>query len=84
MRSALNYILNFIGAASLTDEEFDGLTIESTEDDVATYEALNAVLVSRESVSSLTDKLTYYFLAKGAEIPTIDNGKSNILVGQVL
>lgn len=81
MRAALNAILSFIGAESLTDNEYDALTIEDTQDDVATYEALNAVLVGREAVSTLTDRLRYYFLAKGADVPSIDNGRSNILIG---
>lgn len=84
MRDFLNGILAFIGATSLTDEEFDALTIDSAAYDVATYEALSCVLVSRESVSTLQDKLYFFFKAKGAEVSQADTGKSNIFAGAVL
>ncbi len=84
MRAFLNAILTFIGATSLTDGEFDALTIETATYDQATYEALLAVLVSRESISSMTDKLALYFRAKGVEVSVVSTGKSNIFLGSAL
>lgn len=84
MRDFLNAILSFIGAESLTDEEFDSLTIDSASYNVATYEALSAVLVSRETISNLQDRLYAYFTARGVVTTQVSTGKSNIFVGSVL
>lgn len=85
MRDFLNGILTFIGTASLTDVEFDALTITSYGYDQATYDALYFVLDDREAVSSLKDRLTAYFTAKGVSLSTTtDPGKTNIFVGSVL
>ena len=73
-----------IGATSLTDEEFDALTIEAVNLDVATYEALLAVLDSRELVSNTRDRLRYYYLARGVEVAEVSAGRSNIFVGAAL
>lgn len=83
IRDFLNAVLAFIGAASLTDEEFDSLTIESYGYDSATYEALLAVLDSREALSNDRTRLQYFFLAKGVEV-SAPAGSSNIFVGSVL
>lgn len=83
IRDFLNAVLAFIGAASLTDEEFDALTIESYGYDSATYEALLSVLDSREAISNDRDRLRYYFLARGVEVAALE-GVSNIFVGSVL
>lgn len=84
MRDFLNAILSFIGATSLTDGEFSALEIESYAYDLATYEALLAVVDARESVSNTRDRLRYYFLARGVSVSESSAGRSNILVGAVL
>ena len=84
MRDFLNAILSFIGATSLTDNEFDALEIDSATYDAATYSALSGVLVSRESISTLHEKLAFYFQAKGVSITVTNTGKSNIFLGGVL
>lgn len=81
MRAFLNAILSFLGAASLTDVEFDALSIETYGYDAATYNALLAVVDGRESVSDARDRLRYFFLAKGIVISESSSGKSNILIG---
>ena len=81
MRAFLNAILSFIGASSLTDVEFDALSIETYGYDLATYNALLAVVDARESVSDTRDRLRYYFLAKGVAVSESSSGKSNILIG---
>ena len=86
MRAFLNAILAFIGAESLTDEEFEYCDeqLSSSAYDVATYTALDSVLADRESVSSNRDRLRYYFLARGVAVGELDQGKSNILIGAPL
>lgn len=81
MRDYLNGVLSFIGAESLTDEEFDALTLESIVDLVANYNALLSVLQGREVVSDMTSRLENYYLAKGAAVSTASNARSNIFVG---
>jgi hypothetical protein len=84
MRDYLNAILEFIGTESLTDEEFDAIDLESTEDQVAVYDALAGVLESRELVSSMLLRLQNYFLAQGTEVVPVTVAVSNIFVGAVL
>lgn len=84
MRDFLNGILSFIGAESLTDEEFEALTIESADYDAETFTALSNVLISRESVSTLHDQLAHYFQAKGVAVTTADVAASNIYLGGAL
>lgn len=85
MRDFLDAILQSIGSASLSDSEFSALTIDVYDYDQATYDALLAVLDARESVSSMKDRLAFYFKSKGAEInPPADQGKSQIYLGAAL
>ncbi len=81
MRAILNAILTVISAASLTDDEFSALTIESAPFDINTYNALLAVLDAREVTSTTRDRLRYFFLAKGVEVEESSAGKSNIFLG---
>lgn len=84
MREELNSILAFIGSESLTDQEFEDLTLSSTEDPLAVYEALLGVLNSRESVSDAKERLKNYFLAQGVSVGDPPSGRSEIFVGAVL
>lgn len=84
MRDFLNGILTFIGSTSLTDVEFEGLTIESYGYDQETYQALADVLEARESISTLQDRLVSYFEAKGVSVVANETGKTNIFIGAVL
>jgi hypothetical protein len=86
MRDYLNQILSFIGTESLTDEEFASITLENTDDQIAVYQALLAVLQSRDLVSDdMTMRLQNYFLAKGVPVVTVTKMPvSNIFVGAVL
>lgn len=81
MRDFLNLILSFIGASSLTDTEFNSLTITEQVYTVEVYESLLGVLESRESVSDTATRLKYYFLARGVEVTTDYTPKSNIFIG---
>jgi hypothetical protein len=83
MRDDLNDILSFIGAESLTDEEFDSIDLENMENQVDVYNSLLVVLESRESVSDMAIRLQNYFLAQGVII-TSPEPTSNIFVGSVL
>lgn len=82
MRDFIDAILTFIGTATLTDVEFDGLTIETYGYDEETYLAIDAVLQSRDGVSTFRDRLSAYFQAKGVTISTPEpTAKSSIFVG---
>ena len=81
MRDFLDAILAFIGSTSLTDDEFASLTIESYGIDEATYSALRAIVAARESASTQTERLYFYFKAKGATFAMASDAKSNILLG---
>jgi hypothetical protein len=87
VRAFLDAILSFIGGASLSDEEFAALTVtaETYGYNKATYEALLAILDTRENVSTQKTRLYSFFVAKGVEVgsaPT--NAKTNIWMGSVL
>ena len=84
MRDFIDAILAEIGTGSLSDEEYDGLEIQSAAYNQATYDAIAAILESREAVSTLKDKLIAYFSIKGVDVAPSATGKSNILVGAVL
>jgi len=86
MRDYLNGILSFIGAESLTDEEFNSIGIENTDDQIAVYQALLGVLQSRDLVSDdMTMRLQNYFLAKGVAVVKVTKlPVSNIFVGASL
>ncbi len=84
MRDFLNFILDFIAASSLTDEEFDALTVTSPVYSLEVYTALLGVLDDRESVSSTRDRLRYIFMAGGVAIEVSSAGKSNIFLGSSL
>jgi hypothetical protein len=86
MRSFLDAILAFIGQASLSDAEFGVVQsqIENVSDDLLNYQALDSVLESRDLVSSARDRLRFYYLSKGLNIPAPDMAKSNIYLGSAL
>lgn len=87
MRAILNAILQFIGAETLTDEEYESLDLEITASDKEKFTALKGVLNSREAVSSMFARLTSYFKAKGMTFTAEEQqplAKSNVFVGSVL
>jgi len=81
MREILDAILSFIGAESLTNEEFASITITEGATEVEKYEALLAVITDRESISDMATRLSYYFKAQGVAVDDPDTGNSNIFVG---
>ena len=84
MRDYLNGVLSFIGAESLTNDEFSSITLENISDLVANYNALLVILQDREVVSDMTSRLEHYYLAKGAAVSTPNNARSNIFVGSCI
>lgn len=84
MRDYLNGILNLIGAESLTDEEFDSITLEDQNNNLEVYNLLLNILLARESVSSLTSRLLFYFKALGTDVPEPVLAQSKIFVGAPL
>lgn len=87
MRAFLDAILSFISSESLTDDEFDSMSEELEQEySVEVYEALQAILEAREGVSGQTDKLRYYFLARGVDVSSDEahTPTSNIYLGDSL
>jgi hypothetical protein len=84
MRDYLNGILSFIGAESLTDEEFDSVVVTDQSDHQAVYEDLLAIIESRELVSDTVSRLTHYFQAMGVPVTNPNTAVSEIFVGAVL
>lgn len=87
MRAFLNEILAFIGSESLTDEEFEALSEDLTEEYTkANYDALKAVLQAREGVSGQLKKLKAFFIAKGVDLTGVASRteSSQIVVGVAL
>lgn len=81
MRDFLDSILTFIGAPSLTTEEFETFTANTQTYTQLVYDELSSVLESRESISTLHDKLVSFFNAKGVDVTATSQSSSNILVG---
>jgi hypothetical protein len=86
MRDLMNVILSFIGATSLTDDEFAAASLTATNSySTETYLALLNVIDNRELVSDTRDRLRYMFLARGISLPEeTSTDKSNIFVGASL
>lgn len=87
MREWLNAILAFIGSTSITDIEYAGMNLLNVTVQVydqASYDALSALLVTRESVSTMQSRLIGVFQAKGGSITALEIAKTNIFIGDVL
>ncbi len=87
VRSFSNDILSFIDSESLTDEEYESFPSGLTEAYLkANYEALKAVLQTRDGVSAQLKKLHAYFRAKGVDLSATASRDPNsqILVGVAL
>ncbi len=87
MRDFLNAILAFIGAESLTDQEWDDSTFEAGDTQAYTlsvYNGLKLILESRESVSNQVEKLAAYFEARGLTVSSDYAPTSQIFVGSPL
>lgn len=83
LREFLNGILSVIGAASLTDDEFDLIPEGPIVGlfDIAMYEALLGVLNTRDMIDGNQDRLRFYFLARGVQVGELKTARSNIFVG---
>lgn len=85
LRGFLNYILEFIGSTSLTNDEFDPIVLVNPEFEynLETYQALVAVLDSREDISDARDRLKSMFESAGVvtEEPVIEDTDSDIIMG---
>ncbi len=84
VRGYLNSILLFIGAESLTDEEFEDIDLDSTEDPIEVYNVLLGVLESRELISEMSSRLQDYFTAQGVAVTLPAAPVTNIFVGGAL
>lgn len=87
MRDFINSILSFIGSTSLTDSEYISMDLTNQLANVYTtqlYTEIGKVLLAREAISSVTDRLQNLFLAKGVTVTPVAKGASNILIGCAL
>lgn len=85
LREFLDDILAFIGAESLTDQEFGTVGDIEAEYDMYSYAALDSVLEARDGVSTQRDQLRHYFQAKGVELGDAPaTARSNIFIGRGL
>lgn len=87
MREWVSAIFAFIGTTSVTDLEwasFNALNVTTNTYDQAAYDEMDKILVSRDSVSTMRDRLVGVFKAKGGEITAIEQAKTNIFIGAVL
>jgi hypothetical protein len=84
VRDFLNAILGFIGAASLTDDEFATITAIAPVYDKELYLELLDILNDRESVTQTRERLRWFFLARGIQVGELTGSKSTIYVGEVL
>lgn len=81
MRDFFDAILAFIVTTSLTDEEFATCESEIPIYDQGTYDDLARVLLAREAVSVIKDRLVAYYLARGVTVTAATSGSSNIWLG---
>lgn len=87
VRDFLDAILSFIGTSSLTDDEYDSIDqtdLAISDYNLAAYTQLSNVLISRDAISTTTDRLRFFFLSKGVDVPVTDKANSNILIGAAL
>lgn len=87
MRNFLDAIMQFISAATLSDEEF--ATASSLPDDpgeytIEVYNVCLAIVDGRELVSGTRERLAHLFEAKGISITQDPIQKSNIFIGSPL
>lgn len=86
-RSVCDQILRFIGAESLTDDEWATLTVTVNSTGLEVYQALYGVLDARGSTAAMMDRLACYFKAKGIDIVVEterEPGQPHILIGSDL
>lgn len=84
LRGFLNYILDFINASSLTDDEYalvSSLDNPDFEWNVETYTVLAGVLDARGAGSGDSLRLKYVFLAQGVTLTEYVDSSFDILLG---
>ncbi len=87
LRDFLDDILSFIDSESLTDDEFETIGEDVTEDYTkAGYDALKAIIQERDGVSGQLAKLNAFYTAKGVDLTgkATRDAVSQIFVGGVL
>lgn len=87
MRDFLNFILNFIGSSTLTDDEFLEFSALDFGNNLGTFTALKMLLIERDEATETEDRLKYYFLGKGVAgiaDDVVDAPRSNIFIGAAL
>ncbi len=73
MREFLDTVLDFIDVESLTDEEYDNLSLAEdapVQPSVATYLSLKGLLEERGEPEGTLQRLRYYFLSADVQLST--------------
>jgi len=83
IRDWINQVMGIIEESSLTDDEFNTITLTSIVYTQESFDEISAILVSRGSVSNSVDRLASLFKARGFD-PTPPEGQSNIYLGSAL
>jgi hypothetical protein len=86
LRGFLNYILEFVGSTSLTNDEFDSITLDNPDFDfnLETYLALIPIIEARgEDISGTKERLAKMFESAGVQVvvPEPSDNESEILFG---
>lgn len=87
MRVFLDSILLFLNMPTLSDEEFDGVTLMVAEVNKETFLELKRILEDRNSITSDIDRLSFYFKAKNVSLSDEDSEttrQTNILIGRAI
>ena len=81
MRDEIDAILSFIGTSSLTNEEFNDLTLTEPYTQQELYSAIYSMFITRGEAQNIYDNLYYYFKAKGETFNQAKTAQSNIFIG---
>lgn len=80
-RTYYDRIFTLIGAETLTDDEWETLTVTGRDLSIEHFNEFKAILEGRESASNVVEKLQSYFLAAGVEVSYTPQAQTNIYLG---
>jgi len=84
-RAFLNGVLSAVGTSSLTDDEYATITVDQNfEYTTALHAQMQAVVVSRDALSSANARLGSFFKAYGVDLGTQTSPTTGIYVGGAL
>lgn len=87
MREWFSAVFAFIGTTSVTDAEWLGVNATDITTQVynqSAYNEMDKILASRDSVSTMRERLVGVFKAKGTDVTATSTAKTNIYLGDAL